>query len=336
MRSGGAAGAAAVIAIEEPPAPPAFIDGETMPDATNTGPRYTMLTTEMGSLSSGYRQYNVTTPGSTFNRVRFECAVNVKAAGVSFADCEIVGDLINGPGSTQRALVTTTHIGATDPEFQFCLFEPALVHIKWSNAIQGHRFYAYRCRVRHLEDAFAFSTSAYSSTDCTVRCNYAHDFVYWQPDALGRPEGSHNDIVQHHNASGHKGNTVFGNHFDGAIDTAEGDYGPSHPDYPEVWAYSGLMFAPQGIGTQITGTYQKNWIRNVQVGFNIGWNPSTHALHVDYNRFYNDTFQYVGGGVIKPSAFHFTGSSSLTGNVNIDGADIETPFTAGEFSGTWP
>jgi hypothetical protein len=322
------------------PDPPAgdFTCGTTKPVAANTGIAESIVDLEPGTLNgSGVAIYTVSSADQIFNNVRFECAVVLAAANPQFNHCEFVGGLT--PGTSDRALVTAHSAAATASYFNYCTAKPEHPSKYWSNCFHGHRLRLLRCDLSGTEDCIAMYSPVFSESNNIIHCSYLHDIVFWQPDSIGRPEGSHNDLIQHHTASGHRGNEVFGCNLDGSIDTSLGDWGPGNPNYPQNIALSCMMFSPKGTGTQITGSYTYNWLSNARIGMVFErWGGSNHVLEVDFNRFYDDTFFTPGDnlGITKGVDFHLTGASSMTGNVNIDSLAVETPFTAGAYAGTWP
>lgn len=318
-----------------PPPPPddpgVFEYNVTEPIAANTGlTTPTTSTWTTGSMSNGAKLYTLQN-GEVHTNVRFEVNLQVAAgAHAELIDCETVGDPVNGAGTVQRGVVVCTSVGASIRAYR-CKSEPALPHIGYSTNWFGHDMDIDRCDNSGCEDAFGFSgASGATSSDNNIVGNYNHDFVKWTPAFGGRPEGSHNDGAQHHNAAGHRGNNVQGNSFEMTIDPTKGTGGGNR-------IVSGVMFSPQGTGTQIVGTVSFNWFSYCEVGMNMaGWTGSGHVLHADGNRFRTATMDDPDGGIIKQASFHFTGQSSMIGNVNIDGLGVETPFTEGAWAGSWP
>lgn len=290
--SGSSASATASATIATP-----FVLGDTKPDATNTGP--SLPTTSVIAGTGLPPTYTVTTPGATFERVRFDCLVNVQVANVTFRDCEIVGPATLS-AQADKGLITAINANVANLLVERCLLRPR-TPVRGLHGIIGHDYTLTRCNVTRVEDGAKNFNASGAADDLNIHGNWIHDLLYVCPDDRQSDNRTHCDCVQISGASGPKNISIAGNRIEAFIDPAVSTY--SEPTYLNgvqqsgyqffsdngeggpggTWATSAVMLAPLG-ATLDNVVIDRNWIDGGAVSINFGsWTTATN-LSVTGNR----------------------------------------------------
>lgn len=264
----------------------AWIVGQDLPDATNTGHFYLTPDTTVTTSTS----FN--TPGVTVENTRFENWVSVTAANVRFYNCEFVGPVTHTI-STDRGLVNCTSSGVVGLQFERCTFRPQTV-AKGIDGIFGHDFLAFRCDFSLSEDGIGVYNPTGGLLNAVIWSNYIHDLYYVCPNTFQSDNRSHCDGIQVH------GNLrtlwIAGNNFAGNIDTIQSTWSTptfsgstqtgGYQYYPLDHALSAMLFGVPG--TIIADvTVELNWFDKAvfaYINIHPGWTAASTNFNVRNNR----------------------------------------------------
>ena len=307
------------------PEDPGFTIGVTKPTAGNTGIRESTTSTISGSGSP--RTLTVTTNGVTYNRVRFECNVNVKATGTTFNDCVFVGP--SSPIATTVAIVRTQD--GYNTTFNFCSWSERLFYLPTTPGTLGASVFVgnstlYRCDITGSQDGIGIVGPNVNVLGCRI-----HDMWYFSPDMNAVDHFTHVDCIQLHKISGNV--LIQGNTLESIGDPdlplctidvpgpALSGGNPNYLDYPD---WQGYTFPPWGTSCVMMSPYQpgmsnivldRNWMKGGSVCININpnyTNATASGFAVTNNRWGRVQRGNANGNVLSAKS---TLPITMTGNV---------------------
>ena len=271
-----------------------FVLGTTKPDSTNTG------VTPGTVLSDVTGVYTASTAGSVITGKRFLNYVYVRAANVTFRNCEF-----RGPASgsfVSYGLVDCRAASATNTLLDRCTMAATAKNMYWCNGVSvrsGATVTVQRCNISAVADGLNCGDN--SASTLTALGNYIHDLYFFNNSAdhasdSVHPYWEHNDGVQIEGGSGH---VVRGNNFMSymQLGTNDGIHGmppidPATGSWNRRWG-AGVTASPDS-GKITSVSITQNWFEGGAVGFQsssageVGANFGT----ISGNRFGMDQYNY--------------------------------------------
>lgn len=192
--------------------PAAFDLGETRPDATNTGPRRSLLVDD----SPGTLVLNVA--GVVIEGVRFERYVDVRANDVRLVDCEVVGPADTANLRSTRGLIDCRPPDPSRPTVLEHVRAQPQTPNPYHVGVWGYGFHADRCDISHVVDGLGVHNSKAPAT-FRLTGSWVHDLAWFDNDPAHR-DGSHSDGIQLHGLIGDI--EVVGNSIEGWVSVGRG------------------------------------------------------------------------------------------------------------------
>jgi len=306
------------------------VSGTTKPSGSNTGFR-TATTSVMGATT-------ITTNGASYNNIRFDGTVTVKAQNVTFTDCHFRGP----PNGSTAPLLKAFDSPQYGMVVEFCTFTRQFYAAVGSGssstlsaAISGHNMTIRRCDISGSQDGIWVVLPG----NANLFDNFIHDLWFYSPDLNSPDQVTHNDLIQLHN--GPDNVHIFGNTLLAICDDTlplttvdipgSGPSGgnPNYLDYPDwqgysypPWAFSCVMVSPYGAGLSNL-VMNKNWMAGGSVCININpnfTNLTASGVVVTNNRWGRIQRGNANGNVLTAKN---TLPITMTGNVF---EDDSTPY----------
>ena len=267
----------------------------------------------------------LTTDGATYTDVLFRCAVDVRAADVTFRRCRFAG---GAPTGSYIGLLRFTDARSKRALVEDCTVEPAQPSPQW-NGITGHDFTARRVQLRSVVDCFEVFNTADPDGPATVLIEgcWGGDFHF--VSAASRPTGlpgwpsdrrTHNDWCQI------QGGSNIHLHYN----SMESFAGPTSDDALHVLpagrqVLSNLMIKPD-VGSIAGLNIHDNWCSGGDFAFNLAdrtsspvrpLSPRGRSLgRIQHNQFASGSQAYLHRGIsMPPDASVDTGESAAVPNV---------------------
>ncbi|SDO31061.1 hypothetical protein SAMN04515671_0515 [Nakamurella panacisegetis] len=269
-----------------------FVLGTTKPDASTTGvPAGTSLVDVTGAFTASVA-------GAVITNKRFRNYVYVRAANVTFRNCEF-----RGPASgafVTYGLVDCRSSAATNVLIDRCTFAATATNMYWCNGVSvrsGASVTVNRCNISAVADGLNVSGASLTATG-----NYIHDLYFFNnsvdhaSDAY-HPYWEHNDGIQISGGAGPY--MIRGNYFSSYVQlgTNDGIHGipaidPATGSWNRRWG-AGITASPDS-GQITNATITQNWFEGGTASFQssssgeVGANFGT----ISSNRFGMDQYNY--------------------------------------------
>jgi len=225
----------------------------------------------------------VDTAGTTFDKVRFQGRVVVRAANVTFTNCLFEGTAAALTGDD--GLVNATHAAVATLVVEDCTFRPQTPSM-YVTGILGHDYTVRRSLFENCVDAFGvYNTTVANYTTTSVPTNVrVYGNLVRNPALWAVPSSRHTDLVSHNDGvQGQAGDgaEIVGNAIYGTASTTAGDQGID--PHGSRRTLSGVLLGD--LGPTNSWLIQKNWFENTKFGVELDGASKTTTGRVVGNRF---------------------------------------------------